>query len=94
MTTTRASYHERVAMRREVVLAVVRRRPGLTTSQIEDDAQEGGAYWLRFGVLGPYNDLKALQAAGLVEAIHVNRRTVLWTPVPPAEPLLWEGDGA
>jgi hypothetical protein len=85
-SVTRASYAERLQMRRELVLAVVRRCPLLTASEIADE-----------GDLGPWgaitNDLKLLEARHLVERIRLSPRTHVWRPFLGVEqPLLWDGD--
>lgn len=86
-TSGRASYAERIAMRREAVLATVRRRPGLTATQI---GQDMGRCWQGYyGVI--YNDLVLLKRRRQVAQIKVSTRTMLWVPNYP-EPLLWEGE--
>jgi Fe2+ or Zn2+ uptake regulation protein len=72
------TYSERIAIRRELVLSVLTRRPGLTAREIEAELPE-----LSFGVLGPYNDLAWLREHGEVQSIAVTTRTVLWHLVTP-----------
>ena len=76
---TFATYHERIAMRRELVLAVVHRLPGLTAAQIEDELEDVAGI-VRWGYLGPYNDLRWLERRRLLERICVSSRTILWRP--------------
>jgi hypothetical protein len=85
-STGRASYADRIAMRRELVLSVVRRRPGLTIREIAEETYPQA--WI--GSVG--GDLDQLKRGNLVEPIHITSRTVLWRPFIDREPLLWEGD--
>lgn len=88
--STRATYHERIAMRREAVLAVVLRRPGVTTSEVRAELNAEPGIW--FGYNAPCDDLRWLERRGKVQSIKVSRATILWHPPTPVEPLLWEGD--